>query len=372
MIKTLINKKVGPIGVDIGHSAIRMIQMGRSNSGMQVIAAQRCDIPADVINDEQARDEFIIHSLKRMRVQGHFKGRDVVSSLSNDSIRIKSLRISVTDDEQIQKLIRSDIAQGFGLDPDKDEIRYMVAGKVYHGNEVKNEVIFFGASRETIERHLNILEQAELQPTAIVPIPCAMLKCFQRLLRRQEDYEQTKVFIDIGNMYTTVIIGSIVDMHFIKQIPIGGNKIDREIAARLDISPEEASLLRAKLRNNNGDDIDKSTKQTLVDVMASVVERLAREISLCMKYYVVAFRSRQPEMVILTGGETSEKCILEIFKRHLGMNVEIAYPLRGVDISKTDLTQAAASSLSEWSVAVGLCVKEWNLASCGRQNNERN
>ena len=246
----LTTNKARPIGLDMGHSSIRMIQLAHSDDHARVIAADETRLTADADDTEQITPEFAASAIKEMLARGNFRGKEVVSSLSNDSLKIKSLRLDTTDTEQIEQLMRKDIAAQFGLDADKDEIRYMVAGNVYQGDEIKNEVIFFGVDKESLSQHISLLEEAGLKPVGIDAAPCALFRCFRGSLRRQEDQQLVSVLIEVGGLFTTVIISRGQQISFVKQIPIAGWHINQQVASKLNVGYEEAIVLRSKLRNH--------------------------------------------------------------------------------------------------------------------------
>jgi type IV pilus assembly protein PilM len=366
------NNKARPIGLDIGHSFIRMIQLARSGANLRIIAAEETRFDIDIDADDCIREEFTVSAIKEMLARGNFCGKDVISSLSNESLKIKSLRLDTTDAEQIEQLLRKDVAQQFDLDADTDEIRYMVAGNVYQGDEVKNEVIFFGTDKESISRHISMLKQAGLNPVAIDAVPCALFRCLQSSLRRQEDQDLVSVFVDVGNLFTTIIIGRGQQLTFVKQIPIAGRQLNMEVASQLDVDFDNAIMLRSKLRNSDPESIDTATRQAVVDAMSRVIEELAKEISLCFRYYAVTFRGNRPAEAIFAGGEAYESVLLDTLKEHLDIETRIAYPFRGFDLTGTNFALHENSPFCEWAVAVGLGIKGWDLLDYGTENHERN
>ena len=364
--------KARPIGLDMGHSSIRMIQLAHSDDHARVIAAHETRLSADADAEGQITPEFAVSAIKEMLARGSFRGKDVVSSLSNDSLKIKSLRLDTTDAEQIEQLMRKDIASQFGLDADKDEIRYMVAGNAYQADEIKNEVIFFGAEKESLSQHISLLEEAGLKPVGIDAAPCALFRCFRGSLRRQEDQQLVSVFIEVGGLFTTVIISRGQQISFVKQIPIAGRHLNQQVASKLNVGYEEAIVLRSKLRNGSSDSIDISTRQAVVDAMSHVIEELAKEISLCFKYYAVTFRGNRPSEAVFAGTEAYESTLIDTLKSRLDIEVKIAQPFRGFDLTGTNLASDMDHCFCEWAVAVGLGVKGWELPDEGRQNHERN
>jgi len=400
-----------PIGLDIGNSSIKMIQLAVNDGHISVLAADKVRIDPGINGDAQERRAFVVSAVKQMLAEGDFRGRNVVSCLPNDRLKITSLRLAEAESDQIEQALRKEVSQRFGLDPERDTINYVVAGNVRQGDEVKNELILFAADDETIKNHIEMLEQTGLKPVAIDTVPCALFRSFDRALRRQADRENTVVFVDVGNRFTTVVFGRRGEISFVKQIPIGGENFNRQIASKLGVSINEAQILRAKLRterrrchparqsktvlaaNTEGDflaanqasdekeqeqpqvgpsenfeqQLDSSTRQVMIDAISEVSEELAREISLCFRYYTVTFRGKRVERAVFAGGEAYENILLNVLKRQLTVEIEVAQPLRGFDMTNVSFDSDRRGLLCEWAVAVGLSLKGWDESRTGNE-----
>ena len=369
-------KNTGPIGLDISSTSIRMIQLAQSGQEIEVVAADETHFDPAIIDDVQKQKDFTIHAIKKMVANGNFVGTDVISSLSNDTLKVKSLRLDTDDTEQIESTLRQEVASRFALNADSAEIRYIIAGDAYQGDEIKNEIIIFAADNETIKEHLDILEKAALTPVSIDPVPCALFRSFQRALRRQEDRNLVSVFVDVGSNYTTVIIGKGQQIAFIKQIPIAGSHLNRKVAADLGISEQEAAVLRDKMKSSSDDSLDAQARQTVIDAMRDVIEELAKEVSLCFKYYAVTFRGQRPDQAVFTGAEAYETTLLNSLRRHLGIEIKVAEPLRGFNLTGASLISREHPAMCEWATAVGLSVKGWDLpdevCSSSQSNTQEN
>ena len=378
-----------PIGLDIGHNSIKMIQLVINGGRISVLAADKVRIDAAINGDAEQRREFVTSAIKQMLAEGNFRGRNVVSCLPNDKLRITSLRLAEAEGEKVEQVLRKEVAERFGLDPDKDAISYVLAGDVRQGDKIKNELILFAADNGAIKGHIEMLEEAHLRPVAIDTIPCALFRSFERLLRRQEDRERTVVFADVGSRFTTVVFGRSGEIGFVKQIPIGGEKFNRQIAARLGVGIEEAGMLRRALQKESSaradsgflasgqaseekDGLDASTRQVMVDSLTAVAEELAREISLCFRYYTVTFRGKRVERAVFAGGEAYENILLNVLRRQLTVEIEVAQPLRGFDMMNVNFDSDRRGLLCEWAVAVGLGLKGWNGAADKGDDYERN
>ncbi len=358
---TVMNKKVLPIGLDIGHSAIKMVQLVLTDDGVKVLAAQRASLPAHSNDDDQTRERLIPGAIRRLLTRGSFRGHDVVSALPNDKLRITSLRLSEAETPHAEKALQREAAQRFGLDPRTDVINYVLAGNVRQGDEVKNEYILFATDDETIKNHISLIEHARLRPVGIDAVPCALFRNFERMMRRQEDKERTIMFIDVGHRYTTVIIGRAGEICFVKQMMFGVARFSEDIAAQLDIPVADAESLRLKLRH--GEAVEASMHRLVADTLSATGEQLAAEISLCLRYYTVTFRGQRIERAVMAGGGANETAVLDVIRRRLAMEMEVAEPLRGFDLSGAVYDEDRDDPFADFALAVGLSLKGWGVCA---------
>ncbi len=85
--------------------------------------------------------------------------------------------------------------------------------------------------------------------------------------------------------------------------------------------------------------------------MRTPLEELAKELDMCMRYYVITFRGSRPEAIGLIGRQAACADVREILAAALGLQVEEAQALRSVQ----NLGDAARPDRSgEWAVAAGL------------------
>ncbi len=375
-----------PIGLDIGHNSIKMIQLAVNGGHVSVLAADKARIDPRIDGNTRERRSFVVSKIKQMLTNGNFRGKKVVSCLPSDRLKITSLRLAEAESERIEQALRKEVTQRFGLDPDKDAVSYVLVGDVRQGDEIKSELILFAADNEAIKDHISLIEEAGLRPVAIDLVPSALFRSFERSLQRQEDRERTTVFVDVGSRFTTVVFGHGREISFVKQISIGGDNFNQEIATKLGIGINEAERLRGKLRmerttnadrgiwtsgqgsagdeslvdNTALENLDASTRQVMVDAISVVAEQLAREISLCFRYYTVTFRGKRVERAVFSGGEAYENILINILKRQLAVEIEVAQPLRGFDLMNLNFGNDRRGLLCEWAIAVGLGLKGWN------------
>lgn len=382
---SLPNNDALPIGLDIGHGWIKMVQLAQGEK-MSVRAAQKLRIDDEPVDDPQKYREKVIAAVRQLLTKDRFQGRNVVTALANENLEITSLRLAQMSEQETHKAVMDEAAGRFSLDPDNDVVRYMPVGLARQGDEVKNEFVLFAAGGQVVREHIEMLREADLVSVGLDTVACALFRGIDRLFRREEDLQRTLVFLDVGKCYTTVVFGRGGEIAFVKEIPIGTQRFDEEIADKLAVTVSEAQLLRAALRaektteeqsedGRQKDDnsfagesstaqntavqtsLDVSTRQVIVDAVTNVSQQLAREISLCFKYYIVTFRGKRVERAVFSGGGTYENTLVNVLRRQLMVDVEIAEPFRGLNTSGVNLVSDRKGELCEWTVAVGLALK---------------
>lgn len=378
-------RNVLPIGLDIGHNSVKMIQLAANGGHISVVAADKIRIDPSFDECGSGFRDDVVSAIKQMLARGSFQGREVVSCLPNEQVKITSLRIGEGEYGQIEQVLRKETIQRFGLDPEVDATNFVVAGSVRQGDEFKNELILFGVDDETIKCHIGMVEECRLSPVGIDTVPCALFRGFERWQRRKSDKDHTVVFIDVGSHSTTVVFGRGAEISFVKQIPIGCYRFSEDIAEKLGIKVSEANILRDKIRKSassgaesgagevrdSESGLEASTRRVIVDAISSVAEGLAREISLCLRYFTVTFRGKRVEQAVLSGGGAYESILLNVLKRQLTVEIEAAEPLKGFDLStereNINLAGDRRGQLCEWAVAVGLGLKNLSHVSVGVQ-----
>jgi type IV pilus assembly protein PilM len=180
-----------------------------------------------------------------------------------------------------------------------------------------------------------------------------MYRGAQRTASPEAAAAETTALLDIGHAGSQFIIVRNGQLVFYKHLDIGGRGIDEAVGQKLGIPAEEAGQMRTRL----GADQSASTEdaaplgQALQDAMRPTLEGLARELDMCMRYFVVTFRGTRPELISLTGRQATCPWLQGSLASTLGLRVEAAQPLRGV----LDLGDAARPDRSsEWAVAAGL------------------
>ena len=299
-----------------------------------------------------ARDAEIIEAIRHAREGRNFRGRDAVLCLGAGSLFVQNLRVAQASGDELEKIVHYEAAGRLPYSAEEAEIRFLSADDVRQGDTVRREVILLACHKPVIARLLKIAEATGLRPLAIDPEPLALLRCYIRQFRRDDDSQQgRRMFVNVGASHTSVTIARGGDPLFVKYIELGGRHMDEAVSKALKMTPADACSLRRHNGDRRADQRDPEVAQSIADAMRPVVEKLIQEVSLCVRYHSVTFRGQPLSQIVFTGGE-AHAGLLDWFAGRSDLACEIGNPLRSY--AKSPVT----SRIGQWDVAAGLALRE--------------
>lgn len=357
--------KTTPIGLDLGHDSIKMLQLERVGNTLTATASARWQFPDNAAEDTALWRRFAVEAVGEMFATGHFKGRRVVTCLSSDQLTLKQVRLPKMNANELKAALQWEAQERFAFKVDPDMLHHLVAGEVRQGTEARDEIILMSAPTDVVEAQLSLLEEMKLQPVAIDAEPICLFRSFERFLRRRDDSNAVTVLVDVGMNHTRVIIARGSQIAFIKTIAVGNRHFNQAVAAKLSLSYDEAAQMRISLMREGGEGSGEGPRtnneqisRAAYDAVRATVEDLSREIGLCLRYYAVTFRGAKPESILLTGGAAYDPCLRQLLNEQLSIKCVVGQPLKGVDLSPAELCGDRRGMLCEWSLAAGLALRE--------------
>ena len=377
MLRKLLPNKFWPIAVDLGADSVKVMQLHRVGGALSVLACARWQYPDSVGQDPQQRRQLAVSAVRDLLRNGAFRGRRAVTALSYKDLCIKNVRLPHMPKHEKDQAIRWEAKERFGFEIVDDRLRYIQAGEVREGNEVRDEVIMLAVPEETVEDRLALMRELGLRVEHIEAEPVALFRFHERYLRRQADEEAVSVLVDLGMEGTRVVVARGRKIIFIKSIETGGREITETVGRQLNLSSAEAMQLRMRTmpdepprsdeQSDDEPDGRDSVDWTVHDAIRGVVETLTREISLCLRYCSVTFRGLRPRNLMLTGGGAYDPALVQLLRENLTIKCEVARPLQGIDVSTADFANSRRGILAEWAVCTGMAIRN---ASVQQQKQE--
>lgn len=336
----------GPIGVDFGTRTTKVVQL--TGDCRKVICSARWEHSTE---DESraARDQLALETFHKIRADKRFRGKKIILSLGARDLFIQNMRVAQNQTDILNEVVSREVADRLPYPLAEAELRCLDAGEVRQGDLVKREVIGLATHRPAISTLLESAETAGLRPIAIDVEPMALARCFNHQFRRDEDDRDGVMLVHVGAGNTLVVISHSRRVRFFKYLETSSRTFDEAVARRLRLKLGEASTLRRNNGERRSEKRDVTSEQTILEAIRPVVETLAAELSLCLRYYSVTFRGRPVNRIVLAGVEAQEILRLAL-KDRLDLPCQVGDPWR-------DFAGGPNTSRSSWDLAMGLALR---------------
>jgi type IV pilus assembly protein PilM len=365
-----LRRDVSPIGIDIGHESIKMLQLARRGAGWQVSASGMHVFGDDVRRSPELRWRYAVGAIDSLLNSQPFKGRRAVAVLDPDQVQIKNTRLPRMPERELAEAIRWEAADRFPFDVNNGILHFVAAGDVRQGGEQRQEVLMFAAADNAVREQLRLLEQAGCQPVGMDATPVALARAAEHFWPVGPDADDpVRVIADLGGNNCLVVITRGDRIVFVKAIEIGSADLTRAVAEKVGTSHEDTFGLRLRMggcsevgwQRSEDESVGEGSKihRAVTAAMRPVIERLAHEISLCLRYYSVTFRGHRPDSVTFVGGASHDQLLMQLLSEALGAPAIVGNPLSCclADEKTCEWGMGPDAGGPEWAAAMGACLK---------------
>ncbi len=348
---SLSRPRTPAIGLHLGPRFVTMVQVSGLTECAEITALAQGTLPLRGELTEAQYDEQVAVTLKLLVSDHGFRGHNVVSCVSADDLHLQSVRMPQLPPDELQKVVRWEAEERLPFPVQNAELRYFLSGQIRQDASVKQEVILMACQQPVLQRHLKILEAAQLVPRAIDVEPCAVLRTFRH--HQSENADRT-AYLHLGDNLTTVIIADGDAILFLKYVGTGGRELDQAIAKHLELDLNEAQRVRATVNAAPTLDSQSDVHRSVIEAIRPQLESLASEVELCFRYFMVTFRGQPVSRLIVTGSESSA-WLTEYLGQSLSCPVENGDPF--ASFSKVPQVPAHLERTGRWAAALGLSLR---------------
>jgi type IV pilus assembly protein PilM len=349
MVRWFTRGRMSPIGIDLGSRSVKLVQFSSDRS--RLLEAVRWDLPTDEPPDAQERSRRLVEALRQAREGRHFRGKDAVLCLGNRELFVQNLRVAKVTGGDLDQAVRQEVEGRLPFPVAETELRYLEAAEVRQGDTTRREIIVLACHRPVLEQSLKVIEDAGLHPVAVDVEPLALLRSYANQFRRDIDKDQRSLFVHIGASNTVVVIAQGSNVLFLKYVDLGGKHFDEAVARHLKMDLAEAWALRRHNGDRRVDQQDPEISRSVAESIRPVIDRLANELSMCIRYHSVTFRGQPLVRLVLGGGEAAQS-LVDTLATRIDVKCELGDPLRSYE------APPMAGRKSQWDVAAGLALRQ--------------
>lgn len=351
----IVPRKAMPLGVDLGSTRVKVAQLRTVGEELELLAAGAADM-GDVSGMELPRRLEALGEMLRGILRGSpFKGRSCVLCVPAQDTFVHHVKLPrLTTPQETTGALEAEIQGKLPYPVEEAVVRQIVAGDVPGEQEPRREVIVVAARRSTLEAYLAMTRRIGMDVIGINIEACAVVECFGRLFRRASDNARTILFVDLGAASTQAVLSHGGNIVFARNLMVAGRQLDQAVADGMHVSLDQAQAMRVDIQKVQRDGPAEDELYRLLD---KPLDRLAGELTQCLRYYESVFRNQAVERAIFVGGQAYDKRLCQSLAQRLNLPAQIGDPLlhvRRVEGARLPIGLDRRNPQPDWAVAVGL------------------
>ncbi len=342
-----LGKKKDVVGIDIGSSSIKLVELNRGKSGFKLQNLGISPLPPEAIVDGALMDSVtIIDGIRDLVSTTKTKRKDVVTSVSGHSVIVKKISLPFMTEAELEESIQWEAERYIPFDINDVNIDFHMLGSSSENAELM-DVVLVAAKKDIINDYQSVIVEAGLNPVIIDTDSFALENMLE--INYDIDKDDTVAIANVGASITNINIVRNNTSSFTRDIFKGGNQITEEIQRQLHIDYEEAERIKV------GDKGEAAFQPALQNVLKTASEALAVEIGNSLDFFQSTTTYEKVSKLYLSGGGSKIKDFDIVLQQQIGIPVEVANPFKRIEYSGKNFDMDYLREIGPiMAVAVGL------------------
>ena len=338
------------IGVDIGTSSVKVLQLGRAGSSYRVEHVAVEPLPEGAyaehsINKIEEVGEAVRAALKR----SGSKAKHCAMAVSGSAVITKVINLpSDLDEDEIEGQIEIEAGQYIPYPRDEVSLDFEVLGKSSRNADLV-EVLLAASKTEYVDARQAVAEIAGLTARVVDVEAFAIANAFE-LVRKRDAIDDNSVIavLDIGDVRSSLNVLRAGRSIYYRDHPFGGRDLLEETMRRYGLDEEQAQFWKRGEEPPAGFDDE---------VLEPYRQNIIQQIGRALQFFSSSRDYASISTLYLGGGGAAVDGLAESVSGELGMNAEIADPLKNLKLAPRISAGALESIRPSLVTATGLALR---------------
>ena len=359
----------GRIGLDVGSTAVRAVEISTGGSP-SVLRAAQVALPAGAVENGEVRDpEAVGEALRQLWQSGGFKGRQVFMGVGNQRVVVREIAIPWLPEKELRASLGFQVQEFIPMSTDEAVLDFDPLGEFEHEDRRMLRMLLVAAQRAMVDGLVRAAQVAKLEPLGLDLVPFALVRAVgsgDAGMDLEEEGEEA--VIDIGAHVTNIVVHQRGRTKFVRILPSGGRDVTTAIARAAGVDDEIAERLKrgedVELPEPEVDDEDEDGSPppplpAPADIRNVALTRAAAfvdEIRSSLEFYTAQSREARIGHVLVTGGGSKLEGLLELMRQRIPVPVDPGRVFERVGSQLHMSPEAQADAEPGLAVAVGLAI----------------
>jgi type IV pilus assembly protein PilM len=335
------------VGVDIGSSAVKLVQLRELKGGYQLQNVGILPLPAEAIVDNTLMDSSsIVETVRRLLESLQVKAKDAACSISGNAVIIRKISLPVMPAEELEDQIHWEAEQYIPFDINDVNVDFQILD-TDEQDLSKMNVLLVASKKDIINDYLAVFAEAGLKLVVVDVDSFAVQNAYEA------NYGAGDEVVALVNLGASIMNLNIVKggvSLFTRDVQMGGSLYTEEIQKQFGLSSEQAEL--KKLTAESSED------PRLLEILQRVNDTISLEMRRSLDFYNSTAGEERIAKVYLAGGAAKTAFLVEAVQQKLALPVEILNPFLRVAVSEKDFDLHYLQEIGpQMTVAVGLATR---------------
>ena len=347
----LFAKKTDPvIGLDIGSTSVRLLQLSSQGSGYRIDHFAIEPLSKGVVVDKAVQDvEAISNAISRAVKASGTRAKSCAIAVSGSAVFTKT--ISLPADlaaSDIESQVQIEANQYVPYPLDEVSLDFEVLGPSPRNADMM-DILLAASKSENIESRQDAIDTAGLKAKVVDVEAFAIANAFE-LIRQRDGVNRGEAvgFFDMGFDLTTLLVIKGGQVIYTRDHPFGGHQLLEETQRRYDMTIEQASFFE---RN------EEAPEDFEDEVLEPFQLNIVHQISRALQFYASSNEYSNISTIYLSGGTASLRGLAPMVQQELGMTTRIADPITGLEIAQNVAVTAIRRNANNLMIAMGLALR---------------
>ena len=346
----LFKKKKEVIGIDLGSSSIKLVQLKENNGSYQLLNVGILPLPSEAIVDNTLMDRSSISgTIKNLVASLGIKVKDVACSISGNSVIIRKIVLSAMPSEELEEQINWEAEQYIPFDIKDVNMDFQILSPDA-ADPSKMNVLLVASKKDIINDYVAVFDDSGLKLSIVDVDSFTVQNAFE--MNHDSRSFDILALINIGASVMNINIVKDGITLFTRDVQMGGNLYTEEIQKRFGIGREEAESSKILAQESNN--------RAMIDVILNVNESISQEIRRSLDFYNSTAGEDRITGVFMSGGCSKVYNLVNSISDKSGLQVDTINPFAKLKYNPKDFDPEYLQEIGPLMVvAVGLAARRF-------------
>jgi type IV pilus assembly protein PilM len=347
-----LGKSKAIVGLDIGSSAVKAVELKAAGKGFKVVAFAIQPVPPDSIVDGAIIDgAAVADAIRRVFENKAFKTKEVAASLSGNAVIVKKINLPIMTEAELAESIYWEAEQYIPFDIQDVNLDYQILNPGVGAESAGTmDVLLVAAKKEKIADYTGVISQAGRIPVVVDVDALALQNAYEMNYGLEPD--AVVVLLNAGASAININILTGDQSLFTRDISIGGNAYTEAVQKELNLPFDSAEQAK------RGEAVEGVNADDVTPVLHAMTENVLLEIQKTFDFFKATATSDRIDKIVLSGGASRVDGFAVALQERFSTAVESFDPFKKIAFDAQKLGIADAESLIPTvAVAVGLALR---------------